>query len=60
MAKAITYRILVVCLDFLTIYLLTGRIKFAVGFMVASNLYTSVAYVLHERVWASIRWGVLT
>lgn len=58
MVKAVTYRLLIVCLDFTTIYLLTGKAHLALGFMIASNLYTTVAYLLHERIWARIRWGL--
>jgi len=58
LVKAVTYRLLIVCLDFSAIYLLTGAIKVAVGFMIASNIYTTVAYFLHERVWARIDWGL--
>jgi uncharacterized membrane protein len=25
--------------------------------MIVSNIYTSVGYILHERIWARIRWG---
>ena len=56
--KAVTYRLVIMCLDFVTIYLLTGAAKVAVGFMVASNLYTTVAYFVHERVWSRVRWGI--
>jgi uncharacterized membrane protein len=56
--KAFTYRIVIVCLDFLFIYLLTGRMRVAVGFMIASNIYTTAGYFLHERIWAHIRWGL--
>ena len=56
--KAITYRALIVCLDFLAIYLLTGKAQIAVGFMVVSNIYTTVGYFVHERLWARIKWGV--
>jgi uncharacterized membrane protein len=56
--KAITYRVLIMCLDFATIYLFTGRARVAVGFMIASNLYTTAVYLLHERAWARIGWGV--
>jgi len=45
------------CLDFITIYVFTRTVKVAVGFMIVSNIYTSVGYLLHERVWARIRWG---
>jgi uncharacterized membrane protein len=55
--KAVTYRLIVMSLDFLAIYLMTGTIRVAALFMVASNLYTTFAYVIHERIWAHIRWG---
>jgi uncharacterized membrane protein len=57
-AKAFTYRIVIMILDFVTIYLLTGTVRIAVGFMIASNIYTTIAYWVHERVWANIKWGV--
>jgi len=56
--KAITYRGIIVCLDFLVIYLLTGKVMTAAAFMIVSNIYTTVAYFLHERVWAGIKWGM--
>jgi uncharacterized membrane protein len=56
--KAITYRSIIICLDFLVIYLLTGKVKTAATFMIVSNIYTTVAYFFHERVWAGIRWGL--
>jgi uncharacterized membrane protein len=58
LTKAITYRILIMCLDFATIYLFTGTVRVAVGFMVASNVYTTIGYLVHERIWARIGWGV--
>jgi uncharacterized membrane protein len=58
LAKALTYRVLIMILDFLTVYLLTGAIHVAVGFMIISNIYTSFAYLGHERIWARIQWGL--
>ena len=58
LVKAVTYRILIMILDFLTIYLLTGAVHVAIGFMIISNIYTSLAYVGHERLWARIQWGI--
>lgn len=55
--KAITYRLVIMSLDFVAIYLFTGELKIAVGFMIASNIYTTVAYVVHERLWARVSWG---
>jgi uncharacterized membrane protein len=56
--KAITYRGVIICLDFLVIYLLTGKLAMAASFMIISNIYTTVAYFLHERLWAGIKWGL--
>ncbi|TLU86181.1 MAG: DUF2061 domain-containing protein [Chlorobium sp.] len=56
--KAVTYRIFIVCLDFLTIYLFTGKVQLALGFMIVSNIYTSLGYFLHERAWSRISWGI--
>ena len=56
--KAITYRGIIICLDFLAVYLLTGKLTTATTFMIVSNTYTTVGYFLHERVWAGIRWGL--
>ena len=56
--KALTYRVVIVCLDFLAIYLFTHKVEVALGFMIVSNIYTTVGYFLHERLWARVRWGI--
>ena len=56
--KAITYRILIMCLDFATIYVFTGAVRVAIAFMIASNIYTTIAYLIHERLWTKVRWGI--
>ena len=56
--KAVTYRIVVMILDFITIYLFTGKVRVALGFMLASNVYTTLAYFGHERLWSRIKWGM--
>ena len=58
LVKAVTYRILIMILDFATIYALTGTVRVAIGFMIASNIYTTIAYWAHERAWARIGWGI--
>ena len=57
LVKALTYRVAIVCLDFVAVYLLTGKTTLALGFMIVSNVYTTVGYFLHERIWAHIEWG---
>lgn len=60
LVKALTYRVIIVILDFLVVYVLTKKTEVAVGFMIISNLYTSVGYFVHERLWARITWGLGT
>jgi uncharacterized membrane protein len=57
LVKALTYRVVIVCLDFLVIYIFTHKVEVALGFMIVSNIYTTVGYFLHERLWARILWG---
>ena len=56
-AKTVSYRIFILILDFTTIYLFTGKVKIAIGFMLVSNLYTTIGYFFHERIWDKIKWG---
>ncbi len=55
--KTISYRAVILILDFTSIYLFTGQAKIAFGFMIISNIYTTVGYFFHERIWDKIRWG---
>ena len=55
--KAITYRLIIIVLDVTAIFLFTGRLDIALGFMVISNVYTSIAYYFHERLWNKTDWG---
>ncbi len=57
LVKAITYRALIIFLDITVIYLMTKRLDIALGFMIVSNVYTSIAYYFHERIWNKIGWG---
>jgi uncharacterized membrane protein len=56
--KAITYRGIIICLDSLAIYLLTGKVMTAAAFMIVSNVRITVAYFLRERAWAGVKWGL--
>jgi uncharacterized membrane protein len=56
--KAVSYRMVIVILDFSVIYLMTGKVAVALGFMVISNIYTTAAYFAHERIWDKVSWGL--
>jgi uncharacterized membrane protein len=55
--KSIGYRLIIIILDFTTVYIFTGKVNVAIGFMLVSNAYTTVVYFLHERIWDRIKWG---
>ena len=55
--KTVSYRLIILILDFASIYLFTGKIKVALGFMLVSNIYTTLGYFFHERIWDKIKWG---
>ena len=57
LVKAISYRLIIIALDMTAIYLFTGRLDIALEFMIISNVYTSIAYYFHERIWNKIGWG---
>jgi uncharacterized membrane protein len=56
LAKSISYRIVIMVLDFTAIFLFTRRADVATGFVLVSNLYTTLAYFIHERIWIKINW----
>ena len=41
----------------IAVYLFTHKVDVALGFMIVSNIYTTVGYFVHERIWARIKWG---
>jgi len=59
LAKAISYRVVIIFCDLTTVYLITGKVSMAVGFTLISNAYSTLAYFGHERIWAKIHWGVI-
>lgn len=56
-AKAVTYRVLIMTADGLFVYFVTHSQSLALTFVIVSNLYTTLLYLVHERVWDRISWG---
>jgi uncharacterized membrane protein len=56
-AKAITFRAVVMIADYLIIERLTHRSDIALSVIIFSNLSSTVLYYLHERAWAKTLWG---
>jgi uncharacterized membrane protein len=57
LVKTISYRLFIILLDFTTVYIFTHKVNVAIGFMLVSNIYTTIAYFFHERLWDRIKWG---
>ena len=55
--KTVSYRVVILILDFASIYIFTRQIKVALSFMIVSNIYTTLVYFFHERIWDKIKWG---
>ncbi len=60
LAKTVTYRVLIVIMDFTVAYILTHQIDAAIGFTILRNTYTTIGYYIHERAWDKIIWGKTT
>ena len=58
LVKSISYRLAIMGLDFTVLFLFTRRMDVALGFVVLSNIYTTIAYFVHERIWSRINWGI--
>lgn len=51
LAKSITYRIIIIILDFVIILIFNNKVEVALGFTILSNLYSSIVYYIHEKIW---------
>lgn len=55
--KAITFRTIILTSDSIIIYLLTHRLDITLDVMLASNVASTIIFILHERLWNRIHWG---
>jgi uncharacterized membrane protein len=57
LAKCLTWQITGLCVMLTLGWLTTGSLALAGGLALSSTLIGSLTYLLHERIWARIRWG---
>lgn len=55
--KALTFRITIIVADTVITFALTHRYDITIGFVVFTNLASTLLYYFHERIWANINWG---
>lgn len=56
--KALTFRMIILCADFIIASLITSNAKTAIGIIVFTNLASTIFYYFHEMAWDLIRWGM--
>lgn len=56
-AKAITYRLISICVDSIIAFSITGSAEKTAYFVLLSNTLSLIIYFIHERAWNRIHWG---
>jgi adenylylsulfate kinase len=57
LVKSLTWRIVAIVTTFLSIYVITGRLEFALQGTVLTNTVNFILYYAHERIWNQVSWG---
>lgn len=57
LAKTISWRLLVLVIDFSIAYLFTKNVDLSSKLAVAKLIVASVFYFFHERFWNKLTWG---
>jgi uncharacterized membrane protein len=55
--KSISYRALSITVDSAVAYFFTQSFVISAGIVLFVNLYSTLLYYFHERIWARVRWG---
>ena len=55
--KSLTWRLIAIITTFISIYIITGKIEFALQGTVLTNTINFILYYAHERGWNKIQWG---
>jgi uncharacterized membrane protein len=56
-AKAISYRIISICVDLTVVFVITHRIDLTIGIVTTTNIVSTIVYYLHERAWNKSHFG---
>lgn len=56
-AKAITYRLISICVDSVIAFTITRSAEKTAYFVLLSNTISIIIYFIHERIWNRVHWG---
>jgi adenylylsulfate kinase len=55
--KSLTWRVIALATTFISIYIITGQLHFAIQGTVLTNAINFILYYAHERGWNYVQWG---
>lgn len=55
--KAMTFRITIIIADTVITYAISHRYDITIGFVVFTNIASTLIYYTHERLWSRVGWG---
>ena len=55
--KSLTWRLIAVITTFISIYVVTDTIEFALQGTILTNVINFILYYAHERGWNYVQWG---
>ncbi len=59
LAKAVSFRIVVLTSDLLITNAITGNTSATIEIIIITNLFSTLLYFLHERIWNNSSWGLI-
>lgn len=57
LVKSLTWRVIAILTTFISIYIITGKLEFALQGTVLTNTINFILYYAHERGWNYVQWG---
>ena len=57
LVKSLTWRVIAIVTTFISIYIITGKVEFALQGTILTNTINFILYYAHERGWNYIQWG---
>ena len=55
--KSMTFRVTIIVADTIITYAISHRVDITAGFVIFTNIASTIIYYLHERLWSNIEWG---
>ena len=57
LAKTMSWRVIATGITMIGFYIITGDILLSISSGLGMNIFKTIAYYAHERVWERVKWG---